>query len=244
MPGRYWLAPTILLLLQSAPVTLTRDPRTGLRLALGGAAGEYEEQGVNCNGDVIARERRRFGTAGAEASGRLSRTTRMTGHAGYMWTGSEPGSTLAPPFRGFFGGVMAGLDDDKLAMGLGISTAPGGVDTLTGATSQRVLPMGFVRLGALDNIHFRVEVGGPPAPGSPPELGRAGLGFRLGEERRLGFRLDLGVSDFPLGDGENHLQLDALVRWPLGRAFDLGFLGSLRDPAGGNVGFFAQFYRR
>jgi hypothetical protein len=230
-------------MLQSAPVAIEAGPGGGLRLGIGGAIGSYEEQGVNCEGEVTSRERRRFRSLGAEASGRISPALRVTGHAGHMWTSSEAGSPLAPPYQGFFGGIVGGLDEAKLAMGVGISTAPGGMDTVTRAMSNRILPMGFVRIGELDRLHFRVEVGGPPVPGAPPELGRAGLGFRLGDRRRVGFRLDLGVSDFPLESRENHLLLDALVRLPLGREFDLGVLGTLRDPAGGNFGVYGQLRR-
>jgi hypothetical protein len=243
MPRRYWIAPVCLFMLQNAPVTIESGPGGGLRLGFGGAIGSYEEQGVNCEGEVISRERRRFKSIGAEASGRIAPTIRVTGHAGHMWTSSEAGSILAPPFEGFFAGIMGGLDDANLAMGVGISTAPGGVDSVTSALSNRILPMGFVRLGQLDRLHFRVEVGGPPVPGAPPELGRAGLGFRLGDRRRIGFRLDLGVSDFPLESGENHLLLDALVRLPLGQAFDLGLLGTLRDPSGGDFAVYGQLRR-
>jgi len=242
MPRRYWVAPVCLFMLQSAPVAIESAPG-GLRLGIGGAIGSYEEQSVNCDGDVISRERRRLRSIGAEASGRISPTLRVTGHAGHMWTSSEAGSTLAPPYEGFFGGVMGGLDETNLAMGVGLSTAPGAVDTASNELSNRVLPMGFLRIGELDRLHFRVEIGGPPVPGAPPELGRAGLGFRLGDRRRVGFRLDLGVSDFPLGPGENHVLLDALVRLPLGQGFDLGLLGTFRDPLGGNLGVYGQVRR-
>lgn len=243
MPRRYWVAPVCLFLLQNSPVIIEPGPGGGLRLGIGGAIGSYEEQGVNCDGEVISRERRKFRSIGAEASGRIAATIRVTGHAGHMWTSSEAGSPLAPPYEGFFGGIMGGLDDTNLAMGLGLSTAPGAVDSATNTLSNRILPMGFVRIGELDRLHFRVEIGGPPVPGAPPELGRAGLGFRLGDRGRVGFRLDLGVSDFPLGPGENHVLLDALVRLPLGQAFDLGLLGTFRDPSGGNFGVYGQMRR-
>lgn len=243
MPRRYWIAPVCLFMLQNAPVTIEAAPGGGLRLGIGGAIGSYEERSVNCEGDVISRERRRFKTLGAEASGRIAPLIRITGHAGHIWTSSEAGSALAPPFQGFFGGIVGGLDEKNLAMGIGLSTAPGAVDSVNNEMSNRILPMGFVRLGELDRLHFRVELGGPPIPGAAPELGRAGLGFRLGDRRRVGFRLDLGVSDFPLESGENHLLLDALVRLPLGQRFDLGLLGTLRDPSGGNVGVYGQVRR-
>src|SRR5688500_20365869 len=95
MARRYWIAPVCLFMLQNAPVTIESGPG-GLRLGIGGAIGSYEERSVNCEGDVISRERRRFKTLGAEVSGRIAPTIRVTGHAGHMWTGSEAGSTLAP----------------------------------------------------------------------------------------------------------------------------------------------------
>ena len=243
MPRRFWIAPVSLFILQSAPVTIETGPGGGLRVGIGGAIGSYEEQGVNCEGDVVSRERRRFRSIGAEVSGKVAPIIRITGHAGHMWTSSDAGTTLAPPYEGFFGGIMGGLDETNLAMGLGLSTAPGAVDTVTNELSHRILPMGFVRLGELDRLHFRVEIGGPPVPGAPPQLGRAGLGFRLGDRRRIGFRLDVGVSDFPLASGENHVLLDALIRLPLGQTFDLGLLGTLRDPSGGNFGVYGQMRR-
>ena len=236
----FWLAPVALLVLQSAPAGIVHDPDRGYRLAVGAAFGEYEEEGVNCDGVVVARERRKFLSAGAEATGHVAREVSVSAHAGFMGTEREEGSILAPAFRGFFGGVMGGYDSRRLAFLFGISTAPGKVGADSVSMSNRVHPMGRVRLGELDRWHFVVDLGNPPAAGAPPELGRVGVGYGLGNLRRFGFRLSVGVSDFPFGDAENHLLVDALIRVPVSQSADVGFLAALRDPAGGNVGIFGQ----
>ena len=244
MRGSFWLAPVTLFVLQSVPAGVVYDPdQRGYRLAVGAAFGEYEEEGVNCDGVVVARERRKFLSAGAEGSVKATRRLMIAGHAGGMWADEDPGSILAPPYRGFYGGLMAGYDADQLAFLFGLSTAPGDVSDDSTTMSNRLLPMGQVRLGDTDHWHFLVELGGPPAAGAPPEMGRVGLGYRLSQRARFGFRVSVGVSDFPLGDQENHLLLSALVRLPVSRSADIGLLASLRDPAGGNLGVFAQVRR-
>ena len=233
MAGRYWLAPVTLFLLQSSPV-----------IGFGASLGEYEEQGVNCDGEVLRRERRKLGSFSAEGSGFVATNVRVAAHAGYVGAGKEDNSELAPPFQGFFGGIMAGFDEPKLAFLFGVSTAPGDVSDDSLSMSNRVLPLGLVRLGELNKVHFQVEVGGSPVPGAPPDLGRVGVGFRLGDLPRFGFRVDVGVSDFPLGDQENHALLHALVRFPMSRTFHLGALATIRDPAGANFGVFGQMRPR
>jgi hypothetical protein len=245
MRAPFWLAPVALLILQSAPAGVVYDPdQRGYRIAVGASFGEYEEEGVNCDGAVVARERRKFLSAGADGAAKVSRRVMVAGHAGGMGAEREDGSMLAPPFRGFYGGVMAGYDADQLAFLVGVATAPGRVSADSTTMSNRVLPMARVRLGDSDHWHFLVELGGPPAAGAPPELGRVGVGYRLSQRPRFGFRVNVGVSDFPLGDQENHLLLDALVRLPLSQTLDLGLLATLRDPAGGNLGVFGQVRRR
>lgn len=233
MPGRYWLAPVTLFLLQSAPV-----------IGFGGSLGEYEEQGVNCDGEVLRRERRKLGSLSAEGSGFVATNVRVAAHAGYVGAERAEDSELAPPFKGFFGGIMAGFDEPKLAFLLGISTAPGDVSDDSLTMSNRLLPMGQVRLGELNRVHFQVDLGGSPAPGAPPDLGRVGVGYRMGDLPKFGFRVDVGVSDFPLGDLENHALVHALVRVPVSPTFHLGALGTIRDPAGANFGVFGQVRRR
>jgi hypothetical protein len=68
-------------------------------VCIGGAIGSYEEQSVNCDGDVISRERRRFRSIGAEASGRISPTLRSW--AGPVWGSGWGTAGSTKPSSGF-----------------------------------------------------------------------------------------------------------------------------------------------
>lgn len=191
MMPRYWFAPLALFLLQTAPIAVVPDSNGRYRIAVGGGLGSYQERTLNCAGDILNRENVLFRTFGGEVEAWVSPTIRVTGHAGRMSATPDRGGEIAPPFEGFFGGAMVAAEGSKVGVGLGVSAVPDG--------ASRATPLDYLRLGRLDNTHFRLGVGGPAAPGGPPDLFRMGIGRGLGRVRQVGWELYLGAADFPNG---------------------------------------------
>ena len=233
MVPRYWLAPLSLFVLQHVPIAVVPDSSGRYRIAVGGAFGSYRERLVSCAGDLLDREQVPFRTFGGEVEGWVSPTVRITGHAGRMSATPAEGGRIARPFQGFFGGAMVAAEGEKIGAGLGLSAAPAGANSSTGA-GTRAAALGYLRLGRLDNTHFRVGVGGPATPGGPPDLVRVGIGRGLGRVRQVGWELYTGAADFPITGPD--LVAGGQILFPVGSVFDLGLTGAYRAPSGGSVG--------
>ncbi len=233
MMPRYWFAPLGLFVLQTAPIAVVPDSNGRYRVAFGAELGSYQERIVSCAGDVLDREQVHFRTVGGEVEAWVSPRIRITGHAGQMSATADEGGRVAHPLEGFFGGAMVAAEGGKVGVGVGLAAVPGGAPSL-GGRGSRAAALGYLRLGRLDNTHFRLGVGGPAAPGAPPDLFRIGIGRGLGRVRQVGWELYLGAAEFPR-NGEANVAGGQVVI-PIGSAFDLGLTAAYRAPSGGSVG--------
>lgn len=238
MVPRYWMAPAALFILQTAPVAVVPDSNGWYRVAVGAEAGSYLERLVSCSGDVLDEERIKFRTVGGEAEVWLDPSVRITSHAGQMSVTGTEGNPIAVPYEGFFGGAVVAFEGTRVGLGAGLSTVPPTETGSSGQLERRVLPLGYARFGRLDKGHLRLEVGGPAAPGAPPDRFRIGVGGGMGRLRRTGGQVYLGVADFPTQ--EDGLVAGGVLLVPVGRAFDLGIAGAVRGPLGGNIGVFGR----
>lgn len=239
MLGKYWLAPAALFALQVAPVGARVDSTGRFHLAFGAALGSYEERSVDCEGTVLSKQRFKHRNLGGEVEGWVAPTIRVAAHAGHMSTTPDAGEQLAEPTVGFYGGALVAQENAKVGFGIGISSQPtGDSESPDGASRQKIVPMGYGRLGTLDGPHLRVEAGGTASPGAPPDIARLGIGYGLGRQRRVGFRFDVGGAAFP--HTQSRLSLGAMLRVPLGNSLDLGVAAAFRQPSGGNVGVFGR----
>ena len=237
MMPRYWFAPLGLFVLQTAPIAVVPDSNGRYRVAFGAELGSYQERIVSCAGDVLDREQVHFRTVGGEVEAWVSPTIRITGHAGQMSATPDKGGRIAPPFQGFFGGAMVAAEGGKVGVGLGLSAVPEGASSTAGKRTHAV-PLGYLRLGRLDNTHFRIGVGGPAAPGAPPDLFRVGIGRGFGRVRHVGWEFYTGAADFPISGPD--LVAGGQVLFPIGSVFDLGLTAAYRVPSGGSVGVVAR----
>jgi hypothetical protein len=239
MAMRIWMAPVGLFLLQAAPVGLAQDQDGRYRLAFGAALGGYEERSVNCEGDVIARNKVKFHTVGGEAEVKLSPDVRLTAHAGTMSATPDPGTQLAFPYEGAYGGAMVAAEGARTGFGAGISFMPRG-RTGDFESARRAWPMFHLRIGPIEKVHVLLETGGTAAPGLPPDLARVGLGGSFAGNARARYRFDLGVEEFPVlnedGGGSGHFQ----VSLPVARSVNLGVVGSVYFRGSPGIGVFGS----
>jgi hypothetical protein len=238
MLPRYWLAPAMLFAIQVAPVGVVRESNGRLRIAVGGEFGSYENQFVNCSGETVGRQTVRFRTVGGEAEAWIKPTVRVMGYGGDMTATGTSGSNLDPAYEGGFGGGLVALEGRKLGIGLGVSVAP---DQDVVGTS-RTWAMPYLRFGALDRVHLRLDANGPGTPGGPPERFRLSLARGYGMERRVAWRFGLGVGFFPTESDDVSGNLSGEIGIPLNRYLDLGLGGSYRAPNGGNAGGFGRIH--
>jgi len=234
---RYALAPAILFALQTAPVAVVPDSNGWYRIAVGAEAGSYLEQRLSCAGEVLDEERVRLRSVGGELEVWLAPQVRIAGHAGQVWANPEGGGRIAPGYEGFFGGALIAYEGSNLGIGGGIASVPVGSPHYDPSAA---VPLGYLRLGRLDKLSARVEIGGPAAPGAPPDLLRIGLGSGQGWLRKPSWEVYFGRADFPFQGGGGIV--GARAAGPASRAFDVGIAGAWRGPIGGNVGVFGRVH--
>jgi hypothetical protein len=211
MKPRLLAGPLILLLWQTAPVSVQYDSIGRYRLSFGYGAGQYEYRSLDCSGNVVSSRPVDYHTAGAQLDVWPSDRWRLSGFGGYL--SDSP-----------YGGFLLANEDQKVGIGAGIVRIPNGVGDW-GSEG----PSLYLRLGSIDNLHFRADVLSPsPVFGTTGWL-RLGLGFNQGHLRGVGGLFGLGVG--PYSD-ESHLGGPFGELWiPVNNAFDLTLHGAWRPSA-------------
>jgi hypothetical protein len=220
--------------LQASPVSFSTDSAGRIRLTFGGGLGSYEERITSCSGEVLDSRDVPFQQVGGQADVWASRVVRITGYGGAMFAGSDSDvySSFDPPYEGGYGGALVAGEWRGVGVGAGVGVLPAtdGYDD-----SPRVLPAFYLRLGNMEEVHFRFDFAGPPGAGAPPHLGRIGVGFGQGHERKTGGFLGMGFSPFPTDESSVGLAGDLLL--PVSGSLDLGGTGALRTGLEGGMGY-------
>jgi hypothetical protein len=223
--------------LQVAPLGVKVDSAGRFSISIGGGGGRYEETSTDCAGNVLERQKLKYGVVGAEAEAWVAPNIRIVGHAGKMSSDSLEGPRVAADFEGFFGGIMGAYEGETKGVGVGLSVQPtGDAGTIIGG-SRNIVPMFYARIGRSEKVHIRIESGSPAAPGAPPAIVRFAIARGMGPPRQVAFSVGLGLAAFP---DDASLPLDAMVRVPVGKSFDLGVSTGFRDPHGFNLGVFGR----
>jgi hypothetical protein len=197
--------PLLLLLWQTAPVSVGPDSTGRVRVSLGYGAGVYHStvEQVSCQtGDrtQISTKDGGWTTGTAEVDAWPTHTVR----ANVVATQLSPGAGASD--RWTTTGLVAG---EWRQVGVGGGLVHGsGADPFTA-------PLVYLRLSDLDRKHFRVEVAVPEPPVPGRTWLRIGTGYNLG--RRAGSRWITGVATTWPGGGDPHMAFfgDAFV--PLGQ---------------------------
>ena len=197
--------PLLLLLWQTAPISVAPDSTGKVRVSLGYGAGGYHSkvEQVSCQtGQVTQTSTKdgswRSGTAELEAW--PTGTTRANVMATRLMLGS------GAPDRWTTGGLVAG-EWRHVGVGGGLVHTSGG-DPFT-------VPLAYLRLLDLDEKHIRVEVAVPEPPVPGHTWVRIGAGYNLG--RRAGTRWITGLAMAWPGGDDSHRAFFGDVLVPVGQ---------------------------
>ncbi len=202
--------PFMLLLWQTAPVSVQRDSVGTFQLAVGWGAGQFEDRDLSCSGDVIGAVPARFNGGGVQLDYRPSAELRVSGFGGVI----EVGGT-----RSAWGGVQTAFEGRRGGVGFGLAHTP--------FEDLDIVPSGYIRVGSRDGTHFRLDVFHPtPLVGATGDVVRIGAGFNQGlEHRTRGF---FGFSVGPYSDESHVGGFFGELEVPVGARLDLSVGGSWR----------------
>ncbi|HUG27146.1 MAG TPA: hypothetical protein VMK53_02525 [Gemmatimonadales bacterium] len=239
MLPRYLLAPTLLFAWQVAPVGIVRDESGSLRVAFGGALGEYEEQSFNCSTGETDRQRVTYRTVGGSAEYRPAESMlRVEAHAGGVSPDGNAGRVSGSVTRGWYATGLVAMEDQRVGYGLGIAYLPAPVFDLNSGPDHNIRPTAYLRVGRTERFHGRIDVNTPDIPGAMPDKTRISVGQGWGSVDRFSWRVSVSETHFP--DSVDDWRLGAAIAVPTGRGFVLGAAVSSFD-TGKSAGLFAQY---
>jgi hypothetical protein len=179
--GPIW-APMLILLADTLPGAVRQDSsKTRYSLSFGTGAARYEDKSFDCNGDLISADPVDLTSTGARAD---------------VWTGALRVSLFAgstayqlgwPDFAGTYGGGLVAGEWSGGGFGLGLVHVPG--------EEVPVYPALYVRGGALDKAHLRIDF--LPPTESWGATGWLRLGVGKGELPGTGLAWLFGINAMP-----------------------------------------------
>lgn len=239
MLPRYLLGPTLLLAWQVAPVGVVRDESGGLKLAFGGALGDYEEQSFNCATGESDQQRVTYRTVGGSVEyGPAESPMRVEAHVGGVSPSENAGMVAGPVTRGWYATGLVAMEQPRVGYGLGIAFLPTPFFDLDSRTDHDVRPAAYLRVGRTERLHGRIDVNTPEIPGAMPDKTRFSVGQGWGSVDRFAWRVSVSETRFP--PTEDNYRLGAAVGVPTGLGFMLGASVSSFD-TGKSAGLFAQY---
>jgi len=200
--------PLLILLWQTAPMSIQQDPSGRIDISLGYGAGQYEVRRYSCAGDYLGADPHPFRSVTAHADVRPSRDIRLSGFAGTYSHAGQVGTMY-----GFVGAA------ESRYVGFGMGAAFG--------YAEDAVPSLYLRFGNIDRAHFRTDIASPNA--AFPITGdlRIGIGFNQGVQP--GPRGIVGVSTPNLGaDGTIGLGPFLELTFPAYDQFGLSLHGVYR----------------
>ncbi|MFN2316305.1 MAG: hypothetical protein ABR551_04340 [Gemmatimonadales bacterium] len=221
MLPRYLLAPTLLFAWQVAPVGIVRDESGGLRVAFGGALGDYEEQSLNCATGETGRQRVTYRTVGGSAEYRSAESPlRVEAHAGGVSPDQNAGKVGGSVTRGWYASGLVAIENQRMGFGLGVTSLPAPSFDINANSARDVHPAAYLRLGRTERFHGRIDVNTPEIPGAMPDLMRVSVGQGWGSVDRFSWQVSASETHFP-PTGESG-RFGAAISVPIRRGFLVG----------------------
>jgi hypothetical protein len=207
--------PLLLLLYQTAPVTVERDSLGLYRLTLGYAAGQWQDEDFSCDGQLINATPVAFQSVGGQLDVWPDRSVRVTGFAGATRDrhADTPDPSAVTGWTGFHG-IQFAYEGRSVGAGLGLAETA----TLDGGLA----PSLYLRFGDIDRVHFRTDMMPPSAMFPTAGWGRIGAGYNAGHLRRAGGFLGIGVGP---ADYSEKVVFFGELRLPVGRHLTSQFNG-------------------
>lgn len=200
----------VLVLWQTVPVPLRVDSTGQIQLSFGGATGQWEEVQTDCDGNVVHTEPHHFKGVGARMDAWPDRNLRVTGFGGRF-------DSEDPHWSGGYLGAMTALELQHFGIGAGIAHMPN--------SFTPNWPVGYLRIGNRDVLHFRTEITPPGPPMATAGTVRTGLGFGLGHQRRVNGQFGIALCHAPCDDDSGQASLYGELGIPVGSTVDLELKG-------------------
>ncbi len=205
--------PLLLLLWQTAPVSVEPDSSGRLQLTVGWGAGQFEQRELSCQGEVLSATPVPFRVGGAQVDYHPTEDVRLSGFGGVTSFGAT---------KSGWGGFQAAIEAGGLGLGLGVARTP--------FEDFRTMPSVYLRLGNREGGHFRLDMFHPTATlGVTGDVIRVGAGFNQGLRR--GHRGFLGFNVGPFADQSNSVGVFGEWDVPLATQITLSVAGSVRPSA-------------
>lgn len=210
--------PLLLLLWQTAPVSIQRDSAGRVQIALGYGGGQFEQRLLGCEGEVLNADPVPVSVGGVQVDAWPAEDFRISAFGGAL---TSQGQTAG------FGGLQLALEGRGAGIGAGLALVPwSAIDP----DYSDLLPSGYLRLGSRDRGHFRLDLFHPtPTPGATGDVLRMGVGINQGLlHTGRGF---FGVSAGPFSDVSHVGGFFGEAEFPVSRQLDLGLAASWRPSA-------------
>jgi len=215
---------------QAAPVRLAPDSTGRFRVSAGAGSGQWEDAEFDCEGNLTGASPVKVRESGARLDALFrNRQLRVTVYGGVgrkvIRPGAVPGATT---IERVFGGAQVAGELRNVGAGFGV----GRNDLFEneevqverrGLARLHLLPSAYLRLGNLDQVHFRMDVLPPSETPYLAGLLRVGLGYGQGTVRGVGGFVGLTVS--PYADQGKYTLGVAELQVPAGRHLDLWIRG-------------------
>lgn len=220
---RLGYGPLLLLLYQTAPLSVQQDSLGRYRISAGYATGQWENEEFACDGQLLSATPVRHRSAGVQLDVWPDDRVRLTAFAG---TSSQfVGETISSdsqhypfvePFAGRFGGGQLAYEGQRFGFGLGVTQISG--------TEGSPFPAIYLRVGNIDKRHFRMDAFTPNPALPSVAWGRMGIGVNSGHLRKPGGFIGMG---FGPPDYNTKAALLGELRFPVGRRLMAQFHGLL-----------------
>jgi hypothetical protein len=189
---RLGYGPLLLLLYQTAPVSVQQDSLGRYRLTAGFATGQWENEEFSCDGQLLSATPVRHRSAGVQLDAWPDDRIRLTAFGG---TASHSvGATMSTdsqyypfvePFDGPFAGAQLAYEGQKFGFGIGVTRFSG--------AEHSSFPAIYVRAGNIDKTHLRMDALTPNPALPSVAWGRIGIGVNSGHLRGAGGFIGLGL---------------------------------------------------
>jgi len=237
---RSFSGPLVVLMWQAVPVGPAPDSVGRTRIWFGYARGQFEDVSTSCDGDVIGVDGIDYGSGGARIDLWPLTNLRVTGFGGRrsygeprrLFGASDGAGWPGAPDVTYGGGEIA-WESQKFGFGLGLARSPDHEDFGESYT----LPTGYLRIGDIDQAHFRTDLFAPGETHRSTGEWRIGAESNTGHLRGPGWFAGLALCHFCNDKGNTGIFGE--LYWPVQSHFDIvlrGFAHSGEERMGWSFG--------